>query len=405
MADETPRNYPAFSTAEYERRWEATRGLLADHDLDCLLVYGDSGTYHHDHANVHYLANYLGHGSSYLVVFADPGVEPTLLIELANHHPFARESSVVDDIRWGGVPLSGGVLDRLAEVDGRLNRVGIAGVSPRHEKLIPHGHYERFDEALPELVDVTVPFQRLRRLKSDEEVGWLREGARLTDRAMEALEARAEPGVHEYELKAALESAYVEEGGQLFLTFLSSAPMEGADPGEPLPWQEASRRRLERGDVVTTELSASYMGYPGQIHRPLAVGSPPSDTYRDMFSVARETYENVVDVLRPGATARDVADAAAPIVESDYAIDDPHLHGFGTVLEPPFVGTEESNYWPGYDDPVVADWEFEAGHAVVVQPNVVTPDERHALQLGAAAVVTDDGVDVLQEYPVEFVQV
>lgn len=399
------KQYPAFSATEYERRYEEVRGVMAEEGLDALLVYGDSGTYHHDQANVHYLANYLGHGSAYVVFFAEPAEDPTLLFEISNHREFANRMSVLDDVRWGGVPMAETVADRVREGGAGGGRVGLVGRTVRDEKLIPHGHYRRLRSELDgELVDATPAFEALRYVKSDEEIEFHRRGAALTDRALEALVEAVEPGATEYELKAALESAYVREGGNLFISFLSSSSMTDPRPGECVPWYEASGREVRRGDVVTTELSASYNGYPGQIHRPVAVGASPTDTYRDLFDVAREAYENIVDVLRPGNSPRDVLNAAAPIVESEYHIDDPYLHGFGTTLQPPFVGTAASNYWPGREDPVVAGWEFRANQTMVVQPNVVTEDGRFGLQLGAAVVVHDDGPEVLHDVPVEFIR-
>ncbi|MFB6130314.1 MAG: M24 family metallopeptidase [Salinigranum sp.] len=400
------RPYPAFSAEEYENREARVREMMDREGLDVLLVYGDSGTYHHDQANVHYLANYLGHGSAYVVFFADPAEGATLFFEISNHREFAREMSVLDDVRWGGVPVAETVAERVQSGGADGGRIGIVGRSMRDDKLVPHGHYRVFESDLRgELVDATAAFERLRYVKSDEEIEFLRRGAELTDRALEGLVDAVEPGVTEYELKAALESAYLREGGLRFISFFSSSSMTDPKPGECVPWHEASRRRVERGDVVTTELSASYNGYPGQIHRPIAVGADPTDTYRDLFDVAGETYENVVDALRPGNTARDVFEAAAPIVESEYHIDDPYVHGLGTTLQPPFVGTRESNYWPGHDDPVVDEWEFEENQTMVVQPNVITSDGRFGLQLGAAVVVRRGGAEILQDSPVEFIRV
>ncbi|MGM0592135.1 MAG: M24 family metallopeptidase [Halobacteriota archaeon] len=398
--------YPAFSDDEYARRYAQIRAMMEREDLDVLLVYGDSGTYHHDQANVHYLANYLGHGSAYVVFFADPAEDSTLFFEIANHREFARQISVLDDVRWGEVPMAETVVERVLEASADGGRIGLVGRSMRDNKLIPHGHYRALDAGLrAELVDATAAFEHLRYVKSDEELEFFERGAELTDRALEGLLDAVEPGVTEYELKAALESAYVSEGGMLFISFFSSSPMTDPTPGQCVPWFEASRRRLQRGDVITTELSASYHGYPGQVHRPIAVGTPPTDTYRDLFDVAKEAYENIVDALVPGNTAHDVLDAAAPIIESEYHIDDPYLHGLGTTLQPPFVGTDDSNYWPGTDDPIVAEWEFQPNQTVVVQPNVVTEDRRFGLQLGSAVIVRDDGPDVLQQTPVEFIEV
>ncbi|MDX1744426.1 MAG: Xaa-Pro peptidase family protein [Halobacteriales archaeon] len=407
MPDDPPdRPYPAFSDAEYDRRSVRLRELMDELGLEAVLVYGDSGTYHHEQANVHYLANYLGHGAAYVAFFADPAAEPTLFFEISNHREFAEEVSVLDDVRWGGVPMAGTVADRVREAGAGAGRIGIVGRSLRDDRLIPYGHYRTFDDELRgELIDCTAAFERLRYVKSDEELDWIRRGGELTDRAIEAAVEAVEPGVTEHEVKAALEHAYVKEGGMLFISFLSSSSMEDPAPGECVPWHEASSRTIREGDVVTTELSASYFGYPGQVHRPIAVGRPPTAVYRDLFDTAKDAYENVVDALRPGNTARDVLAAAEPIVESEYHIDDPYLHGLATTLQPPFIGTEDSNYWPGHDDPVTENWVFEPNQTMVVQPNVVTADGRFGLQLGAAVIVTETGPEVVQDYPVEFVEV
>ncbi|MGM0590017.1 MAG: M24 family metallopeptidase [Halobacteriota archaeon] len=396
--------YESFPPAEYDRRHERVRQLMDDHDLDALLVHGDSVRGHH---NVHYLSNYRGHGLSYLVWFADPAEEPTLFFGISNHLQYARDLSVVADVRWGEYPMTGNVVDRVESADGPDSRIGLVGVASRHDNLVPHGHYETFDARLRgELVDVTAAFERLRYVKSDEEIAWIRRGAELTDRGLEALVEAVEPGVTEHDLEAAFLSASARGGGDGYTTFISSSPMDNPDPGECLPWKEPAGRIVRSGDVVTTELSAAYGGYMGQIHRPIAVGTPPTDTYQDLFDVALETYENMVAALAPGNTARDVAEAVRPIEESEYKIYDVNLHGVGMTLQPPFIGTTgpHSNYWPAHESPSTAGWTFEENQVIVVQPNVVTPDERYGLQLGTTVVVGSNGPEVIQDYPVEFIR-
>lgn len=398
--------YPQFPDEEFERRHEEVREIMTDNDLEALLVYGDSGMHSHQHVHVHYLTDYLGHGSSYLVFFADPGEKPTLFYGVSNHGQYATEASVIDDVRWGGYPMTGNVINRVREA-GIANRVGLVGVSSRTDNVVPSGHLDAFRGAFGEVVDVTPAFERLRFVKSEAELDRIRRGAELTDNGLRALIETAEPGVTEYELRAAFESAHIAEGGEQFVAFISSAPMEDAAPGGPLPWKEAGGREVRYGDVIGTELSASYGGYPGQIHRPIAVGEAPTATYRDMFEIAEEAYGTMLDALRPGNTADDVVDAMAPLEESDFHIYDVNFHGFGTTLQPPFIGThsEHSKYWPARKAPLTANWEFEEHQVMVIQPNLVTPDERFGLQLGTTAIVQEGGPEVVHDVPVEFVRV
>lgn len=377
---------------------------MREHDLDVLLVHGSTMRGHH---HVHYLSNYRGHGSSYLVFFREPGEDPTLYFGISNHGQYAEDLSVVDDVRWGTYPMPREIVKRVRSGDTRDRRIGVVGISSRHDDLIPHGHYETFDDQLRgELVDVTEAFERLRYVKSSSEIEWIERDAELTDHGLRALVEAIEPGVREHELRAAFEGAVLSEGGEALTSFISSASMRDPAPGEGLPWREASRREIDAGDVVTTELSAAYGGYMGQVHRPIAVDSPPTDRYLDLFAVAEEAYENMVAALEPGNTASDIAEAVHPIEESEFELYDVNLHGIGTTLHPPFVGTgsSASKYWPAEDSPVTAGWTFEENQVIVVQPNVVTEDQRWGLQLGTTVVIRSDGPDVIQEYPVEFVQ-
>lgn len=399
--------YPEFTEQEFQRRHRRVRDLLAEHDVDALLVYGDSGLHQQHHAQVQYLSGYLGHGRTYLVFFRDPNESSTLFWGVSNHGQIANETCIFEDVRWGENRSPEVAAERVTNAETPVNRVGIVGISSRQNVLVPHHHYNTLEDALEcELVDLMAEFETLRYQKSDAELEWFRRGAELTDQGLRALVSEGEPGMTGHELKNLVESAYLRDGGEKFVTFLSSASMTDPDPGVALPWRDASARTVRVGDVVTTELSASFRGYPGQVHRPIAVGTSPTAEYRDMFEVARETYERLFDAVRAGNTADDVADAMAPIEESDYHIYDVNLHGFGQLLQPPFVGTrsEHSKYWPANDSSTASDWVFEEGQLITIQPNVVSEDERFGLQLGTTVVVRDGAPENLHDVPVEFLR-
>jgi Xaa-Pro aminopeptidase len=50
----------------------------------------------------------------------------------------------------------------------------------------------------------------------------------------------------------------------------------------------------------------------------------------------------------------------------------------------------------------VPEFTFESGMTVVVQPNVVTKDERAGVQRGELLLVTDAGAERLHSYPPGF---
>lgn len=167
------------------------------------------------------------------------------------------------------------------------------------------------------------------------------------------------------------------------------------------PRQEPSHRRLQRGDVVLTELSSGYSGYSGQVHRPLTVGTPPTPEYRELFEVTREAYERVLAAMGPGKTDQDVRCAASSIGQRGYWTFDALMHGWGTTIEPPRLDVPEIALIKRPQEPI----EFQTGMCMVLQPHVLTPDKRRGLQLGSLVVITETGAEALQKYPMKFVQI
>lgn len=395
--------YGRFDDAEMDRRREAVRAKMREEGLDALVVAGDAGF---GQTHISYLTNYHPPFVSYFVFFADEGPPSLLLAGLSNHKQYVREVSEADDVEVMLPDPMGQVAERLDAGGAADGTVGVVGHHPRYDQGMSHDHYEALSGAIAgELVDATVPFIEVVSVKSEPELDRIRRAADLSDRGLEAIAEAAEPGVTERDLRDALTRTYLETDGSLGMAFLTSAPMEGAESGEPLPWHKPSGRELQTGDVVTTEMSAAFGGYRSQVHRTFTVGAEPSETYESLWAVAKEAYDEMVAAVQPGNTVADVHDALSAVEESPYRLYDVALHGYGNGYLPPYVGTSTSNYWPGESDPVTEGWTFEENQVVVVQPNVVTEEERHGLQLGSAVVVREDGPEVLQEYPLGIVDV
>lgn len=391
--------YRTFSDDEYETRRERVREAMDELDLDAIIGYNYGGFHQ---AIISYLTDYQPPFPTYFVFFADPDEAATLFVGVSNHVQYVREASVIDDLRLMLPDPPMPVVQRLNEAAG-IDRIGVVGDDPRYNFSLPYEHHQRFENGVDaELVDASDQFIELLSGTTSTERERVVSAAATLDAAMEAFEAALEPGVTEQELAGVLADACLENGGQLDLPFISSAPMEAAEPGTPLPWKLPSSRTIESGDVVTTEISASVDGYATQIHRPYAVGEGPTDTYRDLFDVAETANRDIIDALQPGNTARDAADAMGAIESSRFKVYDVLVHGYGSAYRHPFIGIEQSNYWPGADDSLTESWTFEPGMVIVVQPNVVTENERAGLQFGTTVLIEEDGPRNLQSYPAEF---
>jgi Xaa-Pro dipeptidase len=385
-----------FSPAEMERRFALARGLMREEELAALVLFGNSGVNRGNMANAFWLSNHLDLHHCYLVLPADESLEAALYTGLTNHVPNAREVSDVPVIEWGGYNPAERVAARLREIGVTRGRAGLVGVNSKFSMGMPYAHHAHVRAELPELelVEVTGRFQRLRMVKSEEEIDWLRKGAELTDRGIVALAEGARPGMTDVELVALAEAAYRPAGGLPRIMFLRSMAMD--DPNGCLPAQNPSRRKIEAGDVIITEFSASYWGYTGQIQRPIFVAAEPTAEWREFFDVALASYEAIRGILRPGTTEAEVIEAAEPIRAAGLEIYDDLVHGYGVDIMPPIVDRTQLRHPPENGGA-----RFEQDTAIVIQPNPVTPDERMGLQLGELTVVREDGAESLHGVPLE----
>jgi Xaa-Pro dipeptidase len=375
---------PRFSQAEYERRYGLVRSWLQDSDLEALVIYANA--YGGD--SVRWLTGFKPRHDTYLV-WPLMG-EPVLLTQLFNHVPNARRVSVISDVRWGG-PYTAITVTEVLQEQGMSQQVGLVG-------RVPYLDYQTFQNILPDIawLNASQGYGSLRLVKSQEELAWLRQGAIHTDAAMAALVEAAKPGVSEYELAAAIEAVYTGAGAEHGIHFFSTTPM--ATPQTYVPAQTQSARRLEIGDVIISELSAGIGGYAGQIHRPVAIGREPTDQYQYLYQVALEAYERIVGILRPGATVGQILDAADYIEAQGLTVCDDLLHGYGMGYLAPVLRTRQT----AHSQQPADDFRFQENMAVVVQPNVYDPASRAGLQVGNLLIITAEGAESLQAYPMAF---
>jgi len=344
--------YPRFSDAEMRRRHEALEALIAEHELDHVLVHGAnrSGT------AVGWLTRWPVTREA--VVIVTPGERDVLLVGFYNHVPNARRIATEADVRW------------IGEFERPAGRIGVIGRAARDGE-----------------VDLNAAYTRLRLVKSAEEVEWIRHAAGLTDAGVQALREAARPGVDERELGAAIEAAYLPHGATTHIHYLAATPMD--EPSVCVPAQYPTDRALQAGDVLVFEISASFWEFPAQRLGTFTIDAEPTRLYRGLLDTATAAFDAITGRLRAGATAADLWDAATVIEESGFTIRDDLVHGFVGGYLPPVLGARTA----------VPDFTFEAGMTVVVQPNVVTRDERAGVQVGELLLVTGDGTERLHQAP------
>lgn len=376
--------YPKFSPKEMARRRVAMEALLAGAGADHLLFCG---------------ANRFGSSVQWLTQWPvtteaigvlSPGRRDALFVQYFNHVPQASLLAADADVSWGGEQTIAAAIAELSARGAKANRVAVIGplTVDQHAALSAH---------FCELKTLNRDYMRIRMIKSPEEIDWLRIGAHLSDLGMEALRDNISSGINERELCNVIERAYVGLGGVNVIHFIGATQM--ATPSVAVPRQFASTRKIVKGDAVSSEISAAFWDYSGQILRTFAVGAEPSPLYRNLHAAADDAFDAICAVLKDGTTPAEVVAASRVIEDSGFTTIDDLMHGYGGGYLPPIVGSQSR---PAGAIPEIP---LRAGMTVVIQPNVTTRDHSAGVQTGELVLITDTGIERLHAMPRGFVQV
>jgi Xaa-Pro dipeptidase len=360
--------YPRFSDAEMARRREALGAELEAAGATHAVLYGANKA----GPAVGWLTRWPATREA-LCVFT-PGERDLLLVNFYNHVPNAERIATEAEVSWAGPKPMVTAIEELERRGARGGRVAVIG--PLGYR--PYAALAEFTSPVP----LDDSYTRLRLRKSAEELDWLRIGCEFTDSAVRAVHEQAGPGTDERELGNRAERAYVGRGGTTHIHYF----------GVPVPAQWPAARRLERGDLLSCEISASYWDYTGQLLRTFSVADDPPALYRELHDVADAAFDALFERVRPGATAEELVEASALIGDAGFTTRDDLVHGFVGGYLPPVLGDRTRTLEE------VPDFTLEEGMTIVIQPNVVTPDESAGVQTGELVAVTSDGAARLHQY-------
>ncbi|MXN17807.1 M24 family metallopeptidase [Pseudooceanicola sp. GBMRC 2024] len=374
----------AFEDAEFERRLEGTRKLMAAQGLDALICFAPENLYYltnhdtpgyywyqacvvtHDHKPVNVIrklesTNTLGRSWQRLVVgyedIEDP-IEATLwlLKELG-----------VDKGRVGYESetffLTPSQLDRLRE--GAV-RDGVSLV------------------AAPAIVET------MRSVKSEPELDYIRQGGKILSEAMKVAFETAGDGVTERAVAAKVNGALIAHGSgyQGLPTFL------GTGDAPTLAHHTWSDRVMGKGDWLSYEVSASVERYTCAMFRMGCVGKP-SDEFMRMLHACEHALENILSTAKEGVTAGEVF-AAGNQAFLDAGYDDGNGRRLGYavgVSYPPDWGEGHIIDLRRDSDKVLkAGMTFHTTPGLIYYPTGV-------VNISETFIVQENGTEVVTDYP------
>lgn len=215
--------------------------------------------------------------------------------------------------------------------------------------------------------------EKVRAVKTDEEVARLRRAARIAEGSIEAALAIAAQGVTERQMLRAFNTYTVQHDAAPVvgcIGFGNRTAMINVQPSD---------RALKRGDLIRFDVGGRYRHYRSDISRIASFGEPSAKVRKYHQALAKGVLR-AYDILKPGLK---VAELFTEVVETVRREGIPHFdrshvgHGIGV---------------DGYDPPNIA-----SSSADVFEENMVVSVETPYYELGFAGLQVEDMIRVTKD--------
>lgn len=264
----------------------------------------------------------------------------------------------------------------IKEIASQVKSLGIKRLGFEKTNLTYAIFEEYQKEISAELVPTEGLVEKLRLIKTDEEITILKEAAKIADAAFEHILTVIKPGVKEIDVSNELEFFMRKQGA----TSSSFDIIVASGYRSALPHGVASDKKIENGELVTLDFGALYKGYCSDITRTVAVGEI-SEELHTIYDTVLQAQLNGVEGIKAGITAME-ADALTRdyITEKGYGKYFGHSTGHGLGLE-----VHES---PGLS--FRSNEILEEGMVVTVEPGIYVPNVG-GCRIEDDIIVTKDG--------------
>jgi Xaa-Pro aminopeptidase len=172
-------------------------------------------------------------------------------------------------------------------------------------------HRARYGGTVPsEVRDLSVTLGEMRLFKTDDEVASLRRACELSARGHIEAMRFARPGVHEYQVQAALEYHWRADGSR----HNGYPSIVASGPNACILHYVENDRLIEDGDLVLIDAAAEFEGYSSDITRTFPANGRYSGPQRALYEVVLAAQRTGLEMSTPGSSMRAIHDAATRIL-------------------------------------------------------------------------------------------
>ena len=377
-----------FSKEEFSKRKQDILNSMKEQNLDALLMFRQESMY--------WLTGYDTFGYVFFqTLILNKNGNVTLLTRAPDLRQ-AQNTSNIEDIRiWvdkDGSNPTDDLKQILNELDLKDTNIGIEyeayGMTGRNALRL-NKSLENYCKAEDQSELIT----KLRVIKSDEELIYVKKAAELADSALDEAWKYTKAGASEAKILAEMQRVVLEGGGD----YPANEYIIGSGNNALLCRYQSEKRNLSNTDQLSLEWAGTFKHYHSAMFRTIPIGKADSKHFK-MHEACVEALTNCANTLVPGKTAGEVFDAHAKTFD-DLGFSKARMNACGYSL-----GSTFSPNW--------MDWPMlYTGNPYVITPGnvffmhmiLMDSDNNLAMNLGETYFVTENGNERLGEQKLDLV--
>ena len=235
-----------------------------------------------------------------------------------------------------------------------------------------------------EFVDIEPTLYRLRRHKDPDELARIRKAIAATGKMYERAREIIKPDISELQVFNELQSTAVESLGEM-LTGTGNDYQCCSRGGPP-----RADHKAQAGELYILDLGPAFRGYFADNCRTIAV-SEVSELQQQAWEYVVRVFSLVEERVKPGVSANELfLEVQALLDQSPIGVFNHHLgHGIGLFPH------EAPHLNPNWND------TFEVGDVFTAEPGLYAPELQAGMRIENDYLVTEEGIELLSEFPIE----
>ena len=377
-----------FSKEEFSKRKQDILNSMKEQNLDALLMFRQESMY--------WLTGYDTFGYVFFQTLILNKNGNVILLTRAPDLRQAQNTSNIEDIRiWvdkDGSNPTDDLKQILNELDLKDTNIGIEyeayGMTGRNALRL-NKSLENYCKAEDQSELIT----KLRVIKSDEELIYVKKAAELADSALDEAWKYTKAGASEAKILAEMQRVVLEGGGD----YPANEYIIGSGDNALLCRYQSEKRNLSNTDQLSLEWAGTFKHYHSAMFRTIPIGKADSKHFK-MHEACVEALTNCANTLVPGITAGEVFDAHAKTFD-DLGFSKARMNACGYSL-----GSTFSPNW--------MDWPMlYTGNPYVISPGnvffmhmiLMDSTSNLAMNLGETYLVTENGNERLGKQKLDLV--